>query len=109
MNETTKLLKSINARLEAIQQLLAKTPLTEVLQKQSFSCRDVAHLSTTHGAQSYQHFTVRLACADGRIPDAYKRANGQWTIPRAAVVRILEEGIPPEQRNGKQRRVNLEG
>ena len=101
MTETVTILKSIEARLEAIQQLLAKRPLSEILVKPCYSCQEVAKLSQSHGVQSYQDFTVRLACSDGRVAEAEKRANRTWSIPMSAVERILQEGLPPERRNGR--------
>jgi len=38
--------------------------------------------------------TIRQACNLGRIPDARKTSNG-WRIPRAAIERIENEGLPP--------------
>jgi hypothetical protein len=95
------LLKSINERLELILQHLTHTPLSEALAKSAYSCRELARLSQTHGVQSYAEFTIRLACNDGRVPEATKRENGTWSIPREGALRILQDGLPPERRNGR--------
>lgn len=96
------LLKSINERLELILQHLVQTPLSETLSKPTYSCRELARLSQTHGVQSYAEFTIRLACNDGRVPEAAKRENGTWSIPRDAALWILQDGLPPERRNGRR-------
>jgi hypothetical protein len=95
------LLKSINERLELILQHIVRTPLSETLSKPAYSCRELARLSQTHGTQSYAEFTIRLACNDGRVPEASKRENGTWSIPRVAAQRILEDGLPPERRRAR--------
>ena len=100
MADSVKILKSIDSRLEAIQLLLARTPLADILVKPCYTCQEVARLTHSHGIQSYQDFTIRLACSDGRVPEAEKRANRTWSIPVRAVERILQEGLPPERRNG---------
>ena len=95
------LLKRIDQRLASIErQLAGNQPLMEVVSRDQYSCNDVAQLSQTHGLQSYQPYTIRLACNEGRIPEALKMENGGWRIPRITVVRILEKGIPPQRRNG---------
>ena len=98
MDENTKLLKSIAAKLELIADLLGKQPLEEALVKKFYSCGEVAKLTKIYGCQSYEAFTIRLACSNGRIADASKRTNGNWSIPKKTVLRILEHGVAPEQR-----------
>ena len=98
MSEIVEVLKSIDRRLAMIQQLMARPSLGDVANKSSYSCAQVAELTQSHGLKKYRPFTIRLACKDGRIPDAEKREDGSWAIPREAVLRILQEGIPPERR-----------
>ena len=100
MDEQLKVLLRIDSRLARLEDLLGKTPVAELLQRDCYSCQEVARLTRSHGTQAYQPFTLRLACSDGRIPEAWKRENGHWSIPRVAVERILRDGIPPERRNG---------
>jgi len=100
MTELAELLKSIDRRLATIEYVLAAPRLAEVISKPRYSCSETAKLSEMYGVKKYRPFTVRLACKDHRIPDADKLEDGSWAIPRQAVLRILEEGIPPERRNG---------
>jgi hypothetical protein len=95
MDENTKLLKTIAAKLELIADLLGKPPLQEALVKQSYSCGELSKLTKLYGCQAYETFTVRLACSQGRIP-ADKRTNGNWSIPKKSVFQVLEHGIAPE-------------
>lgn len=98
MDENTKLLKTIAEKLGLIADLLGKPPLQDALVKQFYSCGEVSKLTKIYGSQSYEAFTIRLACSGGRIPEASKRSNGNWAVPKKAVQRILEHGIPAEQR-----------
>lgn len=98
MTETIFILKRIEEHLACIERQLGRTPLSEALAKPAYSCRELAQLSQSHGVQSYREFTIRLACNDGRVPEAHKCDNGTWSIPRDAVLRLLENGLPPERR-----------
>jgi len=101
IEELEPLLKRIDHRLASIErQLAGNRPLSELVSRDQYSCAEVAELSQTHGIQAYKPYTIRLACNEGRIPDAQKLDNGGWRIPRMAVVRVLEEGIPPQRRKG---------
>jgi hypothetical protein len=100
MDTTSDVLKSILERLESIETLLETQDGTGPLRKSNYSCAETARLTEKHGIRKYRPFTIRLACSDGRIPEADKLENGSWRIPQFAVYRILEEGIPPERRNG---------
>lgn len=99
MSEIVELLKRIEARLCTIEQSLARPSLTDLLQKSHYSCAEVAELTQCYGTKKAKTFTVRLACSDGRIPEAAKAEDGNWRIPRDAVARILSEGLPPERRS----------
>jgi hypothetical protein len=106
MNETIEILKriesefiAVRSRLGAIEHLLAKPILADVLIKSHYSCSEVADLTQLYGTKKAKPFTVRLASKDGRIPEASKVDDGSWHIPKAAVERILSEGIPPERRS----------
>jgi hypothetical protein len=96
--EILDLLKNIDDRLALLEQHLSKPRLGELLVKGAYSCDEVAALTATHGVKRYRPFTLRLACNDSRIPEATKLSNGKWVIPREAVLRILNEGVPPERR-----------
>lgn len=98
MSQIVDYLKNIEKRLASIERFLAKPTLAELLVKGAYSVDEVAELTGTHGVKSYQPFTVRLACKDKRIPEATKLENGKWVIPREVVLRILQEGFPPERR-----------
>ena len=98
VNQIIDCLKSIEKHLAAIERFIAKPKLGEVLVKGAYSVEELAELTHTHGVKSYQPFTVRLACKDARIPEATKLEGGKWVIPREAVLRILQEGLPPERR-----------
>jgi hypothetical protein len=101
IQELQPLLKRIDQRLASIERQLAGCrPLAEVVSHDQYSCNEVAELTQTHGIQAYQPYTIRLAGNEGRVPDATKLDSGGWHIPRMAVIRILEEGIPPQRRKG---------
>lgn len=100
MTELAEVLKRIDLRLANIEHVLAAPKLAELISRPRYSCSEMAKLSEMYGVKKYRPFTVRLACKDRRIPDAEKLEDGSWAIPRQAVLRILEEGIPPERRNG---------
>ncbi len=99
MDTTNDLLKTILERLDCIETLLETRDGAGPLRKSNYSCSETARLTEKYGIRKYRPFTIRLACSDGRIPEADKLENGNWRIPQAAVYRILEEGIPPERRN----------
>jgi len=99
MSTIEDVLKSIERRLESIEAKVDDQQRQEVLGKASYSCAETAGLAETHGMQGYRPFTIRLACKDGRIPEAVKLDNGNWRIPCNAVQRILDDGIPPERRD----------
>ena len=44
----------------------------------------------------YQPFTIRQACNKGRIKEAYKGRDHAWRIPRASLLDIVSNGLPPE-------------
>jgi hypothetical protein len=98
MNQIIQILKSVDSRLANIELSLSKPNLNEVLVKSHYSCADVAELTQRFGTKPAKEFTVRLACADGRIPDAQKCDDNRWRIPREAVLQILSVGLPPERR-----------
>jgi hypothetical protein len=95
-------LKNIEKHLANIERVIAKPKLGELLVKGAYSVEELAELTQTHGVKSYRPFTVRLACKDARIPEAAKLEGGKWVIPREAVLRILQEGLPPERRVQKR-------
>ncbi|MCA9166490.1 MAG: hypothetical protein KDB23_02425 [Planctomycetales bacterium] len=97
-DETIEVLKRIEKRLSLIEEKLSAVDVASELDRDVYSCEDVSKLTGAHGLQRYAPYSIRLACSDGRIPDAYKRHNGRWAIPKAAVLRILGEGVPPERR-----------
>lgn len=109
MDEIQQLLKSVDERLKGVDrkldQLLGETKLSDVIEKNFYSCEEVADLTQRHGTKKAKAFTVRLACSDGRIPDAEKLESGHWRIPKSAVLRILSDGIPPERRSHTSRRM----
>jgi len=98
VNQIVDCLMNIEKHLASIERFLAKPNLGELLVKGAYSVDEVAELTHTHGVKSYQPFTVRLACKEGRIPESSKLEGGKWVIPRQAVLRILQEGLPPERR-----------
>lgn len=102
MDEMLEFLKRIEHRLATIETLMAKPQLNELVCKPSYSCSEVSELSQTLGVRAYRPYTIRLACNDGRLPEASKREDGSWAIPREAVLRVLSEGLPPERRNGRR-------
>ena len=99
MDATNDLLKTILERLDHIETLMETRDGAPPLRKSSYSCSETARLTEKYGIQKYRPFTIRLACGDGRIPEADKLENGSWRIPQAAGYRILEQGMPPERRN----------
>ena len=99
MSTVEEVLKSIDRRLASIEGRLARLQQQDTLTKASYSCDETAQLTSEHGIRTYRPFTIRLACKDGRIPEAEKLENGNWRIPKDAVQRVLDEGIPPEQRH----------
>jgi hypothetical protein len=99
MDQIIDCLRNIEKRLASIERFLTKPDLAEALAKGAYSVDEVAELTQVYGVKSYRSFTVRLACKDERIPEATKLENGKWVIPREAVLRILQEGFPPERRN----------
>lgn len=102
MDELLEYLKRIDQRLATIETLMAKPRVSELVCKPSYSCSEVAELSRTLGVKKYRPYTVRLACSDGRVPEADKREDGTWALPRGAVLRVLSEGLLPERRNGQR-------
>lgn len=98
MSELLELLKSINEKLGTIERFITKPSLAEVLCKSEYTCAEVAELSIHYGTQKYGAWAIRFACLERRIPDARKLDNGQWRLPREVVVRVLQEGFPPERR-----------
>jgi hypothetical protein len=102
INELEPVLKRIEQRLSSIESQIGGTrPLCDVVSREQYSCSEVADLSQAQGIQAYKRYTVRLACSQGRITEAWKLEDGSWRIPRSAVLRILGNGIPPQRRNGK--------
>jgi hypothetical protein len=102
INELEPVLKRIEQRLSSIEsQIGSRRPLYDVVSREQYSCSETADLSQTHGVRAYKTYTVRLACNEGRITEAWKLEDGSWRIPRSAVLRVLEDGIPPQRRNGK--------
>jgi hypothetical protein len=101
MAEMEELLKRIDDRLTSIECRLANPKLTDLVTKPFYSCAEVAELTQKHGTKKAKPFTVRLACKDRRIPEAYREEDRTWRIPREAVLRILSEGIPPERRQSR--------
>jgi hypothetical protein len=99
MDELVNLLKDIQQRLTVIEKSLSLPDLERMLIKSHYSCRETADLTQKFGTKKAKEFTVRLACSDRRIPDAVKHDDGQWRIPRDAVLRILSDGLPPERRH----------
>ena len=98
MQELIDLVKSIDRRLASMERCLNKPDLANVLTKGEYSPAEVAAMSQDYGTQPAAAKTIAMACWDRRIPDAVKNDGGHWRIPRAAVIRIFEQGIPPEQR-----------
>ena len=99
MNDMVVLLKEIASSLASIDERLRHLSPDDVLTRPAYSCNEVATLSKQFGIQTYSAFTIRLAASTGRLPEAVKRANGQWMIPQVAARRILEDGLPPERRH----------
>jgi hypothetical protein len=99
MDDIRLMLKDIQRRVTAIEQSVAPPDLHRTLSKSHYSCRETAELTRKFGTKKAQEFTVRLACCDGRIPEAEKFDDGRWRIPREAVLRILSVGLPPERRH----------
>ena len=99
MDAILELLKSVDQRLATLETLISKPRMAEIVCKESYGCSEVAKLTQTHGVKAYRPFTVRLACKDRRIPEAEKRDDGSWVVPRTVVLRILEYGMPPERRS----------
>ena len=104
-DEMTELLRSIDCRLaeigrrlESVEHFIAKPQLAEMLTRGEYTVNEVARLTVPYGIKKAKPYTVRLACADGRIPEAKKNESGHYIIPRQAVLRILQEGVPPERR-----------
>lgn len=98
MSEIASILNRIERRLATIETVVAKTDLVEVVTRPAYSCNELSELTKAYGLQSYKPFTIRLACSDGRLADAEKRDNGNWAVPREAVLRVLRQGLPPERR-----------
>lgn len=93
-----QVLLSIDNRLSNLERLIGKPSLAEAVVKSRYSVTELAELTQTHGLKRYRPYTIRKACLDGRIPEASKTDDGNWTIPREAVLRILDEGVAPERR-----------
>ena len=92
-------LQNIERRLSRIEELIATPSKVEALSRSNFSVTEVAVVCEAYGIKSYAEYTIRKACSDGRIPEANKLDDGKtWAVPREAVLRILEEGFPPERR-----------
>ena len=77
MNEIIACLKNIEKHQATIERFVAKPKLVELLVKGAYSVEEVAELTQTHGVKSYRPFTVRLACKDGRVPEAFKLEGGK--------------------------------
>lgn len=84
--------------LETIELFIARPQLADMLTKGEYSVNEVARLTGPYGVRKSAPYTVRLACLDGRIPEAKRNESGHYRIPREAVLRILKDGIPPERR-----------
>jgi hypothetical protein len=95
MDEILEVMKSVESRLARIELSHNSPHLKDLLVKSHYSTKEVARLSQQHGTKPAKPFTVRLACADGRVPGAEKFEDGQWRIPRDTVMQILA----PERRN----------
>jgi hypothetical protein len=98
MSQLMDLIKRLDSRLARIEFAMARPDLKASLIKTHYSSAEVAELTKQHGTKSAEPFTIRLACSEGRIPEAEKYADGRWRIPRDAVIRILSVGLPPERR-----------
>ena len=107
MDDMLEFLKRIENRLATIETLMAKPRINDVVCKEGYSCSEVSELSQTLGIRKYRPYTVRLACSDERVPEATKREDGSWVIPRQAVLRILHDGLPPERRKGITDNLNV--
>ncbi|WP_237225524.1 hypothetical protein [Rubinisphaera sp. JC750] len=91
-------LSDLRTTLKSVEHFIAKPQLSDMLNKGEYSVREVSRLTQAHGVKPAKETTVRLACWDGRIPDARQNESNHYLIPRDAVIRILDEGIPPQRR-----------
>ena len=108
MDEIAEVLKRLDERMGRIEAALQAQPPATKVNRQWYNPKEVEVLSLSRDAEfrtvgTGTGYTVRLACNDGRIPDAVKQANGKWAIPGDVVERILAEGLPPERRGSKHR------
>lgn len=103
MNNNTSLvaekLDEITVRLARLEELICAPSKAEALSREVYSSTDASLLTEQFGIRTYAAYTIRRACCDGRLPEAIKADDGKtWLIPKIALSRILEEGLPPERR-----------
>lgn len=92
-------LECLDEKLNRIEMLLVQSQGERSVWKSFYSVSEVAELTKSIGFRKYEPYTIRKACAQSRIPEAQKTENGSWHVPREAVLRILEQGFPGEQKN----------
>lgn len=95
LEDVATILRRIDKRLSTIETVLAKPDLQTVLVKDNYTVAEVADLTQVYGQQKYKTFTVRQACNRGYVDGAYKTDSGSWRVPRTAVLRVLQDGLPP--------------
>ena len=92
-------LEQIEQRLCRIEELILAPSKSEALSRNVYSVAEAAELTEAYGIKQYAAYTIRRACAGRRIPDATKLDDGKtWALPKEALLRILENGLPPERR-----------
>lgn len=102
----SNLLEEVKAIRSLLNQLVKSTifpHLEEVLIKPYYTTTEVAELSQIYGPIKYAAFTLREACNEGRIPEAFKQSNRNWAIPREAAQKILEVGLGQRKHNNQNR------
>jgi hypothetical protein len=86
-SDVTGAITALEAKLD---QLASQTkPEREPTKKEWYTPKE-----TTEVVPQYKEATIRQACNLGRIPEA-KKISRQWRIPREAVERIANLGLPP--------------
>ena len=98
----TEKLDEITLRLARLEELISAPSKVEALSREAYSSTDASLMTEQFGIRSYAAYTIRRACCDGRLPEAVKADDGKtWQIPKLALMRILEEGLPPERRQAQ--------
>lgn len=91
-------LSRIASMLIEIKEKIDSKSLDELMNREVYNIPQLVRLCTEHGIRPYAAYTIRRACADGRISAHKAEDQRTWLIDQQDVQAVLENGISPERR-----------